>query len=119
MSTDSLSHKNHKASARRNRSRAKMTGTAQRPRLSVYISNRNISAQIINDEEGKTLAYATTINRKEKATMTDNAAWLGDTIAKNAKAAKVKKIVLDRGSAKYHGRIKQLADAARKGGLDF
>ena len=119
MSTDSLSHKKYKASARCHRTRGKMTGTAQRPRLSVHIGNRNISAQIINDEEGKTLAYATTVNRNEKATMSDNAAWLGDAIAKSAKAAKVKKVVLDRGSAKFHGRIKQLAEAARKGGLEF
>lgn len=119
MSTDSLEHKKSNASRRRQRSRSNMHGTAERPRLSVNVSNRYISAQIINDESGKTLAYATTLSRKEKANMSENAAWLGDLIAKSAKSAKVKKVVFDRGSGKYHGRISHLADAARKGGLEF
>ncbi|HVO86522.1 MAG TPA: 50S ribosomal protein L18 [Candidatus Binatia bacterium] len=104
---------------RSNRTRASITGSSERPRLSVHVSNMHISAQIIDDEKSKTLAYATTVGQKVAGNLTDKAVWVGDAIAKKAKTAKVKKVVFDRGGSKYHGRIKALADAARAGGLEF
>ncbi|MBQ9016975.1 50S ribosomal protein L18 [Candidatus Saccharibacteria bacterium] len=104
---------------RKNRTRAKIHGTAERPRLTVHISNQHITAQIINDDEGKTLAYATTVGSKLTGTMTEKAAKLGAEIAKKAKTAKVKTVVFDRGSKAYAGRMSALADAARKEGLEF
>jgi large subunit ribosomal protein L18 len=107
------------ASRRANRVRKTITGTADRPRLAVNVSNLHVTAQVINDETGKTLAYATTVGQKMAGTMTEKAAVVGGSIAKKAKTAKVKKVVFDRSSRKYHGRIKALADAAREGGLEF
>ncbi|MDO4978804.1 MAG: 50S ribosomal protein L18 [Candidatus Saccharibacteria bacterium] len=104
---------------RANRTRAKIHGTAERPRLTVHISNMHITAQVINDDEGKTLAYATTVGKKEKGTKTELAEKIGTEIAKAAKKAKVSKVVFDRGSNIYAGRMKALADAARKEGLEF
>jgi large subunit ribosomal protein L18 len=106
-------------SQRANRVRATVSGTADRPRLSVHISNRHIIAQVINDEAGKTLAYAASSGQKLDGTMTERAAAIGNQIAKQAKTAKVKKVVLDRGSKLYHGRVAALADAARKEGLEL
>lgn len=104
---------------RAKRTRASMHGTAERPRLSVHISNKHVIAQIINDDEGKTLAYATTVGSKITGTMTEKAATIGTQIAKLAKKAKVSKVVFDRGSRLYAGRLAALADAARKEGLEF
>jgi large subunit ribosomal protein L18 len=104
---------------RQRRVRATITGTAVRPRLSVTISNLHISAQLIDDTTGKTIAAASTIGAKATGTMTEKAASIGVDIAKKAKAAKIKAVVFDRGSKLYHGRIKALADAARKEGLEF
>lgn len=104
---------------RKNRTRAKIHGSADRPRLAVHISNMHITAQIINDDEGKTLAYATTIGSKMTGTMTEKAAKIGAEIGKKAKTAKVKSVVFDRGSKLYAGRMSALADAARKEGLEF
>ena len=105
---------------RKNRIRATVNGTAERPRLSVFISNANVSAQIIDDTTGKTLVSATTIGVKAaKATMTEKAAKLGAEIAEKAKKAKISQVVFDRGGRKYHGRVKALADAAREKGLEF
>ena len=104
---------------RKNRTRAKIHGTAERPRLAVHISNLHIIAQVINDDEGKTLAYATTVGSKLTGTMTEKAAKIGAEIAKKAKTAKVKAVVFDRGSKAYAGRMSALADAARKEGLEF
>ncbi|MBR3177245.1 50S ribosomal protein L18 [Candidatus Saccharibacteria bacterium] len=104
---------------RKNRTRAKIHGTAERPRLAVHISNLHITAQVINDDEGKTLAYATTVGSKLTGTMTEKAAKIGAEIAKKAKTAKVKAVVFDRGSKAYAGRMSALADAARKEGLEF
>lgn len=103
---------------RSNRVRASIVST-DRPRLSVNISNRHIVAQIINDNKGKTLASVTTVGDKNKGTLTEKATWVGEEIAKKAKAAKVKKVVFDRGSKLYHGRIAAVAEAARKAGLEF
>ncbi|MCL2451399.1 50S ribosomal protein L18 [Candidatus Saccharibacteria bacterium] len=104
---------------RKNRVRAKVTGTAERPRLSVFISGRHISAQIIDDTTAKTLAAATTVGQKLTGTMTDKAAHIGKEIAGKAQKVKIKTVVFDRNGRKYAGRLTALADAARKGGLEF
>jgi large subunit ribosomal protein L18 len=104
---------------RKNRVRAKVIGTAERPRLSVFISNTHISAQIIDDTASKTLASATTVGKKLTGTMTEKAVKIGEEIATKAKKAKVSKVVFDRNGRKYAGRLKALADAARKAGLEF
>ena len=101
------------------RTRAKIHGTAERPRLSVHFSNLHITAQIIDDDKKTTLAYATTVGSKITGTKTEKAAKIGEEIAKKAKTAKVKKVVFDRGSKLYAGRMSALADAARKEGLEF
>ncbi len=104
---------------RKNRVRSSLSGTASRPRLSVFISNMHVSAQIINDENHKTLVGFSTVGTKQTGTMTERAEFVGTEIAKKAKAKKIKKVVFDRGSRIYHGRVKSLADAARKEGLEF
>ena len=104
---------------RKNRVRAKVGGTAERPRLSVYSSNSHIRAQLINDVDGKTLVAATTVGKKMTGSMTDKAAKIGEEIAKNAKKAKIAKVVFDRNGRAYAKRLHALADAARKGGLEF
>ena len=108
-----------KAEFRSNRTRAKIHGTADRPRLSVNISNMHITAQIIDDDKGTTLAYATTVGTKQKGSKSELAAFIGSEIAKKAKKAKIEKVVFDRGARLYAGRMKALADAARKEGLEF
>ena len=99
---------------RAKRTRAKIHGTAERPRLTVHFSNRSITAQVIDDDKKATLAYATTVGSKITGTMSEKAAKIGEEIAKKAKAKKVKKVVFDRGSKLYAGRNKALADAAQK-----
>ena len=104
---------------RAKRTRAKIHGTAERPRLSVHISNLHITAQVIDDDEGKTLAYATTVGEKLTGTKTEKAAVIGKEIAEKAKKAGVKQVVFDRGAKLYAGRMSALAEAARKEGLEF
>ena len=104
---------------RANRTRAKIHGTSERPRLTVHFSNLNITAQVIDDDKKTTIAYATTVGAKMTGTKTEKAAKIGAEIAKKAKAAKVSKAVFDRGSKLYAGRMSALADAARKEGLEF
>lgn len=104
---------------RANRTRAKIHGTAERPRLTAHFSNLNVTAQIINDDTSTTLAYATTVGKKIKGSMTEKAAQIGTEIAKLAKKANINKVVFDRGSKLYAGRMSALADAARKEGLEF
>ena len=106
-------------SMRANRTRAKIHGTSERPRLTVHFSNLHITAQVIDDDKKTTLAYATTVGAKMTGTKTERAAKIGEEIAKKAKAAKVKKVVFDRGSKLYAGRMSALAEAARKEGLEF
>ena len=104
---------------RAKRTRAKIHGTAEQPRLTVFISNKHIVAQIINDDKGVTLCYATTVVQKMTGSKTEKAAQIGAEIAKLAKTAKIKKVVFDRGAKLYAGRMSALADAARKEGLEF
>ena len=105
---------------RAKRTRAKMHGTSERPRLSVHFSNLNVTAQIIDDDKGNTLAYVTTVgDKKATGTMTEKAARVGKEIAEKAKKAGVSKVVLDRGAKLYAGRLSALAEAARKEGLEF
>jgi large subunit ribosomal protein L18 len=116
---DKLAHKLHNRAQRAHRVRATVSGTTERPRLSVHISNLHISAQIINDENHTTLAAVSTVGSKATGTMTDKAAWVGNEIAKKAKTAKVSKVVFDRAGKLYHGRVKAIAEAARENGLEF
>ena len=105
---------------RRRRVRAKVRGTAARPRLSVFRSNRGISAQLIDDDSGKTLAYASwTEADVRKLDSGEQATKVGETLAERAKAAGIETVVFDRGGYQYHGRVKALADGAREGGLAF
>lgn len=104
---------------RAKRTRAKIHGTSERPRLSVNFSNQHIIAQVIDDDKGVTLAYATTVGGKVTGSMSEKAEKIGAEIAKKAKSAKVSKVVFDRGSKLYAGRMHALAEAARKEGLEF
>lgn len=111
--------KNHNLKQRKSRIRATVSGTAERPRLTITVSNNHISAQIIDDSVSKTLASASTVGKKKKGSLSEKASKIGGEIAKNAKAKKIEKVVFDRNGKKYHGRIKAFADAAREGGLNF
>jgi large subunit ribosomal protein L18 len=101
------------------RVRAKVKGTAQRPRLSVFRSNKAIYAQLINDEKGETLVSARESEVEKEGTKTEKAVRVGEILAAKAKKMKLEKVVFDRGSYRYHGRVKALAEGARKGGLKF
>ena len=105
---------------RRRRVRARVTGSAERPRLSVFRSNRGVSAQLIDDSAGRTVAAVNWIEPDLRSlTATDQARKVGELIAERAKAAGVETCVFDRGGYQYHGRVKALADGAREGGLKF
>lgn len=107
---------------RHKRLRETLSGTALTPRLSVFRSNTNISAQIIDDEAGITLVSASSLDKDLKETKGSNieiAKAVGASIAKKAKKAKINKVVFDRGGYLYHGRVKALAEAARENGLEF
>jgi large subunit ribosomal protein L18 len=114
-----LTKKTQHLALRKQRVRATVSGTAERPRLTVTITNLHVSAQIINDVTSTTIASATTVGQKISGTMTEKAAAIGTLIAKNAKKSKVTKVVFDRNGRIYHGRVKALADAARAEGLEF
>lgn len=103
------------------RVRRKISGTAERPRLCVYRSNTNIYAQVIDDVAGKTLVSASTLDKevKTKKANKEAAKEIGSLIAKRAKDAKISNVVFDRGGYVYHGVVKELAEAAREGGLKF
>ncbi len=103
------------------RVRRKISGTAKRPRLCVYRSNTNIYAQVIDDVAGKTLVSASTLDKevKTKKANKEAAKEIGSLIAKRAKDAKISNVVFDRGGYVYHGVVKELAEAAREGGLEF
>jgi large subunit ribosomal protein L18 len=105
---------------RRRRVRARVSGTAERPRLSVYRSNRGVFAQLIDDTKGNTLAAVNWIEPDlRKLTASAQAKRAGELLAERAKAAGVEACVFDRGGYQYHGRVKALAEGAREGGLAF
>jgi large subunit ribosomal protein L18 len=123
-----ISLKAHKHTAARQKSRArrqirgrkKLSGTAERPRLVVTRSSKHISAQVVDDLEGKTLAYASTMEadlRSLDGDKTAKAKKVGELVAERAKAQGIEGVVFDRAGNKYHGRIAALADGAREGGL--
>jgi large subunit ribosomal protein L18 len=103
--------------------RARLRGTAERPRLSVFRSHMNIYGQIIDDESGRTLASASSRDKDLRDSLSGKksevAGIVGDQLANKAKAAGITKVSFDRGSYRYHGRVQALAEAARKGGLEF
>jgi large subunit ribosomal protein L18 len=114
MTSRKLRERRHK------RVRGKIGGTAERPRLAVFRSNAGISAQLIDDQAGKTVAAAGWQGLKGlKGSKTDQATEVGKLLAANAKAAGVTACVFDRGGYLYHGRVKALAEGAREGGLTF
>ncbi len=109
----------HSSLRRQKRVRSKIISSSTRPRLTVFRSNQQIYAQIINDSEGKTLVAAKSLKLKPPISKIDAAKLVGEKIAKLAIAKKISKVVFDRGKYKYHGRIKALAESARKAGLKF
>jgi large subunit ribosomal protein L18 len=105
---------------RRRRVRARVTGTAERPRLSVYRSNRGVFAQLVDDTKGHTVAAVNWIEPElRKLSATEQAKRAGELLAERAKTAGVDTCVFDRGGYRYHGRVKALAEGAREGGLAF
>ncbi len=109
---------------RKLRIRRKISGKAERPRLSIFRSGRHVYAQVVNDADGKTLAAASTLSRDLKGSLendnkTDAAKKVGALIAKICLERKIDKVVFDRNGYLYHGRVKALADAARAAGLEF
>lgn len=110
--------KNQKFERRRERTRAKISGTAERPRLSIFKSHKYIYTQLIDDTKGVTLAAADSREVKSKVPA-DKAKDTGLHLAKKALAAKIKKVVFDRGGYIYAGKIKLVAEGAREGGLEF
>jgi len=99
--------------------RKKISGTPERPRLSVFKSNKAIYAQLINDAEGTTLAYATSVEIDQKTANVELAKQVGKKLAEKAIANGISSVVFDRGGYIYHGRVKALAEGAREGGLKF
>lgn len=116
-----LAHTKMNQIRRKIRVRKVVAGTTERPRLAVHVSNRHVVAQVIDDSTMKTLASATSVGVKDldKKTMTEKAIYVGQQVAVNAKKAKVSKVVFDRSSKLYHGKVKALADSARENGLEF
>jgi len=115
-----LKHTAQSLGIRKNRVRSTVTGTTERPRLSVYISNRNVIAQIIDDSNGKTLAAtATAYSKDATGSLSDKCTYAGADIAKKAKKAKITKVVFDRNGRLYQKRLAAFADAARENGLEF
>jgi large subunit ribosomal protein L18 len=105
---------------RHKRVRKHVFGTAERPRLAVFRSNRGVEAQLVDDTTGRTLAAASWLDvRKAKGTKSEQASEVGKLLAANAKKAGIERVVFDRGGYLYHGRVKALAEAAREGGLSF
>ena len=111
---------NQRRLRRRRRVRARVTGTAERPRLSVFRSNKGVFAQLIDDRKGHTVAAVNWIEPDlRKLTASDQAKKAGELLAERAKAAGIEACVFDRGGYRYHGRVKALAEGAREGGLAF
>ena len=99
--------------------RGKISGSAQRPRMTVFRSNKQIYVQLVDDLTGTTLAAASSLKLEDKGPKKEIAAKIGEIVAKKAQEAGITEVVFDRNGYLYHGRIKELADAARKGGLKF
>jgi large subunit ribosomal protein L18 len=115
-----LKTKNAQRLRRRRRVRAKVCGTAERPRISVFRSNRGVAAQLIDDDAGKTLAAVSwTEDDIRKLDRAEQAKKVGETLAQRAADAGIKSCVFDRGGYRYHGRVAALAEGAREGGLEF
>lgn len=118
-----MSNNQHQRARRHRRVRKLVQGTPQRPRLSVHRSNRNITAQIIDDVAGRTLAAASTVESDLRSYTSSSkitaAEQVGELIAQRASAVGVTRVVFDRGGNLYHGRVAAVADAARAGGLEF
>ena len=104
---------------RHERIRLTLAGSAERPRLAVFRSNRGISAQLIDDESGRTLASATWKGVEGSGSKTEQANAVGKALAESAKKASIEACVFDRAGYLYHGRVKALAEGAREGGLQF
>jgi large subunit ribosomal protein L18 len=120
--TVSAQHKQEARIRRHRRVRKKVQGTAERPRLAVFRSNKHIIAQVIDDRAGRTLASASTTEADLRGSATGNkdaAAKVGQLVAERAKAAGVTKVVFDRGGNLYHGRVAAVADGAREAGLEL
>jgi large subunit ribosomal protein L18 len=116
----SVTHAPARRLTRRRRVRAKVHGSAERPRISVFRSNRGVFAQLIDDESGRTLASVNwTESDLRSLKPMEQAAKAGELLAQRAKAAGVETAVFDRGGYQYHGRVKALAEGAREGGLNF
>jgi len=119
-----MSAPTNKRQFRHRRLRKKVAGTSERPRLAVHFSGRHVTAQVIDDTAGKTLASVHTTESKLRADKSARAnvataTKVGKLIAERGASKKVKRVVFDRGGFKYHGKVKALADAAREGGLEF
>jgi large subunit ribosomal protein L18 len=120
--SDAAKHKRASRIRRHQRIRRKVSGTAERPRLAVFRSNRHIQAQLVDDVSGRTLAAASTyeVSLREGATSNvDAATEVGRLVAERARAAGITRVVFDRGGFLYHGRVAALADAAREAGLEL
>ncbi len=115
-----LAHKRTGLTLRKHRIAKRVKGSATKPRLSVFVSNRHVSAQLIDDTASKTLvSVSCESNPSLKGNMSAKAKWVGTEIAKKAKTAKITEVVFDRNGKLYHGRVKELAQAARQEGLKF
>jgi len=120
--SDKAQQKRNARIRRHRRVRKQVRGTEARPRLAVYRSNRHISAQVIDDISGRTIAAASTVETNVGSNGTGNAtaaAEVGKLVAERAKAAGIDKVVFDRGGFLYHGRVAAVAEAAREAGLEF
>ena len=104
---------------RKNRVRSTVIGTSERPRMSVHVSNRNVTVQIVDDSTGTTLVSSSSLNIKASGSLSEKAAAVGEDIASKAKKAKITKVALDRNGQAYQKRLHSLAEAARKNGLEF
>lgn len=117
-----MKNKFQKKCQRHKKIRAVISGTSNTPRLCVFRSNKHIYAQLIDDEKGTTILAVNDLelkNKKKKDNKKNIASEVGEAIANKAKEKGIKKVVFDRGGYRYHGRVKALAEGARKGGLEF
>lgn len=121
---DRAKEKRRARQLRHERVRKKLYGTSERPRLSVFRSLKHIYAQVIDDTQGRTLVSASTLDAEVRTeiqgkTKTGQAEVVGEVLARRAQSAGIQQVVFDRGGYRYHGRVKSLAEAARKAGLEF